>query len=158
MAKQEKEGYSQNISIQSDLGGIPVEVSNISIDSGTMISISIVVLIVLFIGHQIVKSILDKKKSSDNYIDNRIDTKMIPIVNDINYLKEEQTSLHQKQAITANDVQDIKQEIGKMSTEMSHVKKTLDELRQDVRETKEIQRGLPTEFAKVFYNLTQGNK
>ena len=36
---------------------------------------------------------------------------MIPIVNDINYLKEEQTSLHQKQAITANDVQDIKQEI-----------------------------------------------
>jgi len=137
--KLKQNGYSQSINIQSAPGGIPMEVSNISIDAGTIVSIVLVFSLIAIV----VNYILQRRKSFDECVNLRIEEKMVPVLNDINNIKEEQKNLNQKQAITAKDVQEIKEDVSKMAVELTYMKEGIEKM----------PKALATELATVMCNL-----
>jgi len=116
-----------------------MEVSNISIDAGTIVSIVLVFSLIAIV----VNYILQRRKSFDECVNLRIEEKMVPVLNDINNIKEEQKNLNQKQAITSKDVQEIKEDVSKMAVELTYMKEGIEKM----------PKALATELATVMCNL-----
>jgi len=110
--------------IVSGVNTMPQEILNLNIDA-THIVIAVLVIIILTGLIKPIGSVLSFKKKTDNYIDERIDSKITTINHEVEELKREQCCIKTEQSVTKEDITEIKLQMMKMSTSLEFIAQSI---------------------------------